>query len=241
MPITNFVFFKIYNQALLEKLIDKTWGDEYPSATINYGRILMMDFDIWLSKKFNSSDNDEYCNLQNFKSFLKNYYQLENEKKRIKEDYIKKGRIEVGLEKDEIESTEKPTNLRPQKKIVVSYQWQGDAEKELPELYSKLVKDMFIDDKQCGLKAFTAIFTGQPIETIKPIKWGIAKNLLPYFIDGLMNKHRISKKLQNDIWAIAEQCFIDANSLSQLKDQYTNNKTAKPKHYKLIDDILNTL
>lgn len=358
MPITNFVFFKIYNQALLEKLIDKTWGDENPAASINYGRILLMDFDIWLSKKFNSSDNDEYCNLQNFKSFLKNYYQLENEKKMIQEDNIKKGRIEVGLEKDdnriylskmsgfdwineiekargekiisdiilpthnfemlkeyrlknvfeadktklkednrknkiktddtdikllyiqflkgelnhadywiekinnlstktlnqadiiqiekyklflkdEIERTEKSTNLRPQKKIVLSYQWQGDAEKELPELYSKLVKDKFIDDNQSDLKAFTAIFTGQPIETIKPIKWTNSNRLLAYFLDTAFNSQDWQSIAGNGkLFLNYKGKILTANDLSVAKKGFD---FGKPKGYEKIDKILSEI
>jgi hypothetical protein len=136
----------------------------------------------------------------------------------------------------------KETKSRPPKqKNAISYQWQGNAEKELPELYKRLCNAKCIDDNQVDLKAFTAIFTGQPTETIKPIIWCIQKNLLPYFIDGLMTKSKISKLLQNDIWAIAKLCFIDANNLSQLKDLYTNNNNSKPKNHKLIDDILNTL
>lgn len=358
MPITNFVFFKIYNQALLEKLIDKTWGDENPAASINYGRILLMDFDIWLSKKFNSSDNDEYCNLQNFKSFLKNYYQLENEKKMIQEDNIKKGRIEVGLEKDdnriylskmsgydwineidkargkkimsdiilpthnfemlkehrlknvfdvdkakliednrknkiktddtdirllyiqflkdelinaddgidrinklstntffkadviqiekyklflkaEIERTEKSTNLRPAKKNTAkSYQWQGDAEKELPKLYQMLIRDEIIDE-QTDLKDFKATFTGQPTETIKPIKWTNSNRLLAYFLDTAFNSQDWQSIAGNGkLFLNYKGKILTANDLSVAKKGFD---FGKPKGYEKIDKILSEI
>jgi len=354
MPITNFVFFKIYNQALLEKLIDKTWGDENPAASINYGRILLMDFDIWLSKKFNSSDNDEYCNLQNFKSFLKNYYQIENEKKMIQEDNIKKGRIEVGLEKDdnriylskmsgydwineiekargekiisdiilpthnfemlkehrlknvfevdktklkednrknkiktddtdikllyiqflkgelnhadnwierinnfstktlnqadiiqiekyklflkvEIERTEKSTNLRPPKKNTTKYyQWQGNAEKELPKLYQMLIRDEIIDE-QTDLKDFKATFTGQHTTNINPIKWKASNKLLAYFLD---------KSFSGQNWqSIADKGKLFLNKKGELLSftdlsSANDRKYGKPNGSEIIDKIL---
>ncbi|MBK9255699.1 MAG: hypothetical protein IPM42_09455 [Saprospiraceae bacterium] len=53
----------------------------------------------------------------------------------------------------------------------ISYVWQTNPDKEIPELYS-LMKDTYkLIDPQTNLKQFTAVFTGQDIENINPIKW----------------------------------------------------------------------
>ncbi len=133
---------------------------------------------------------------------------------------------------------EEPSNTTRKK---TSYHWQNKPEVELPVLYKLMTKTYQLIALETTYDQFKAIFTGQPRESIKPIKWIKAKNLNAYFIHQLIKKKRISKAVNNDIWETAKQCFVDGVYFSQLIDQYSNSKTGKPQNHKLIDDLLNTL
>jgi hypothetical protein len=73
---------------------------------------------------------------------------------------------------------------KPQQSNKVSFIWQNNAEKELPELFSLMLDKYKLIALETTLEQFTAIFTGQPIETIEPVKWhqDNASELLYFYI-----------------------------------------------------------
>lgn len=122
-----------------------------------------------------------------------------------------------------------------------SYLWLNNPEKELLELYKLLNKDYNLIASETTFNQFKGVFTGQPIESINPIKWIASKSLNAYFIEQLINKNKLSKVINTDIWEISKYCFYNGTNFSQLIDNYNNSKTGKPKNYNLIDDLLNAL
>ena len=132
-------------------------------------------------------------------------------------------------------------NKPPKQQKSTTYQWQGNADKELPELYSLLVDEYKLIASDTTLEQFTDIFTGQSIDSIDSIKWSASKSLNAYFIEQLISKNKLSKAINTDVWEISKSCFIDGTNFSQLIDNYNNSKTGKPRNYNLIDDLLNAL
>lgn len=116
----------------------------------------------------------------------------------------------------------------------LSYLWQDNPLTELPELYNKM-KGVFIASEHT-LEQFTAIFTGQPVENITPIKWKGKIALLAYFIDQIFEKEKIPPN--SELWSIAKECFENAENLKQAKNNYLANKNGKPKGYSKIDNLL---
>lgn len=121
-----------------------------------------------------------------------------------------------------------------------TYQWQSNPDKEIPELYSLMINQYKLIASDTKPEQFKAIFTGQPIDSVKPIKWLAKKNLLAYFIDHPIFINKLP--LNTDYWAKAKYCFQGANSLVQSKNNYLNNKTlnGKPTNYIIIDELLNS-
>jgi hypothetical protein len=133
------------------------------------------------------------------------------------------------------------TKSKPKKqKTKISYIWQNNPDKELPELYRLMIDKFKLIASETKYEHFEAVFKGQPIESIEPIKWNVAKNLNAYFIEQLFIKKKISVS-NNDVWEIAKLCFIDGTNFSQLIDLYKNNKKGLPKNHFLIDELINTL
>lgn len=60
------------------------------------------------------------------------------------------------------------TGKQDKKKLTLSYKWQGDVENDLPELYQLLSNHISND---VTLERFKAIFTGNDVSTIVPVKW----------------------------------------------------------------------
>ena len=143
---------------------------------------------------------------------------------------------------NELDHQQKRPSIKPPKQQKrTTYQWQGNAGKELPELYSLMINKYKLIASDTTLEQFTAIFTGQPIKNIKPIKWNVSKTLNAYFIEQLINKNKLSKAINIDIWVISKYCFSNGANFSQSIDNYKNSKTGKPSNYNLIDDLLNAL
>lgn len=123
----------------------------------------------------------------------------------------------------------------------ISFQWRSNPETELPILYGKM-KGVLIA-QETTLEQFTAIFTGQPIESIEPVEWIETTVLLAYFIDCLTGSEKISKN--KDYWVIGASCFmrIDRNltnrHLITARNNYMSNHTGygKPRNYDLIDSL----
>lgn len=89
----------------------------------------------------------------------------------------------------------------------ITYKWQGKPDKDLPELYNKMRDEYKLIAPETTLNQFKAIFTGQPIDSIEPIKWhdNTASELL-YFIKRL-RINLIESKKQNDYNQMIA-CFV---------------------------------
>lgn len=124
--------------------------------------------------------------------------------------------------------------------VKTSYKWQGNPD-ELPKLHKLMIDKYKLIGPETTLGQFKAVFTGQPIESINPIKWEMAKNLNAYFLEQLFDKKKLYKAHNPDIWDIAKYCFSDGTNFGQLVELYKNNKTGKPKNHNLIDDLLEAL
>lgn len=129
------------------------------------------------------------------------------------------------------------TNIK-KKQLKTSYVWQNNPDKELSELYSLMIGKYKLIASETTYEQFKAVFTGQPIDEIEPIKWLVAKNLNAYFIEQLIENKKLSKAVNKDVWEIAKNCFIDGRNFSQLVDLYNNNKTGKPRTHSLIDNLI---
>ena len=107
---------------------------------------------------------------------------------------------------NEIDHQQKrPARKPPKQQKKTSYVWQSNQEKELPELFSLMIDKYKLIAPETTYEQFKAVFTGQPIESINPIKWhqDNASELL-YFNEAIKNK-------VNDVWHIyqrLEACFV---------------------------------
>ena len=97
--------------------------------------------------------------------------------------------------------------ITPKKSIQnkITYQWQNNPDEELPELYSLMIDKYKLIAPETTYEQFKPIFTGQPIESISPIRWhnDNASELL-YFNEAIKNK-------VNDVWHIYQRlaaCFV---------------------------------
>lgn len=121
----------------------------------------------------------------------------------------------------------------------VSYQWQGNAEIELPKLHKWLIKAEMIDG-QTDLKDFTATFTGQPTNNIKPIKWIAQVNLLAYFLWSEFKGKNWASITEKGKLFIKDGNQITANTLSSSKAQCMGFEKP-PMGSKKIDEILSAI
>lgn len=99
----------------------------------------------------------------------------------------------------------KPTRKPPKQQTKTSYVWQNNPDKELPELYSLMINKYKLIASDTTPEQFKAVFTGQPIDKIEPIKWhqDNASELL-YFNEAIKSK-------VNDVWHIYQRlaaCFV---------------------------------
>ena len=107
---------------------------------------------------------------------------------------------------NEIDHQQKrPARKPPKQQKKTSYVWQNNPDKELPELYRLMIDKYKLIAPETTLEQFKAVFTGQPIESINPIKWhqDNASELL-YFNEAIKNK-------VNDVWHIYQRldaCFV---------------------------------
>ena len=107
---------------------------------------------------------------------------------------------------NEIDHQQKrPARKPPKQQKKTSYVWQNNPDRELPELYSLMINKYKLIAPETTYEQFKAVFTGQPIESINPIKWhqDNASELL-YFNEAIKNK-------VNDVWHIyqrLEACFV---------------------------------
>jgi hypothetical protein len=137
----------------------------------------------------------------------------------------------------EYPENKKRTKSPPKK---TSYVWQNEPDKELPELYSLMINNYKLIAPETTIEQFKAIFTGQPIESINPIRWIGSNRLLAYFLESLFSgqdwqsiagngKHFKNKRGK----------LLNANDLSGAKKGYID--FGKPNDYQNIDLILKAI
>ena len=127
----------------------------------------------------------------------------------------------------------------PKQQKRTTYQWQGNADKELPELYSLMINKHKLIASDTTLEQFTAIFTGQPIKNIKPIKWLNSNRLLAYFLDCAFSGQAWQSIAGNGKLFHNKTKSLTANDLSVAKKGYVD--FGQPKDYEKIDLILKTI
>ncbi len=144
--------------------------------------------------------------------------------------------LETGKFFPETPDTE-ATDKKSRSTTDVSFNWLSNPETELPPLYKK-VKEAELIAPETTLKQFTAIFTGQPIETIEPVKWISKTVLLAYFIVQLRTTY--NKIEETELWAIAGNCFgRNRSTMYNSYEQYLKNTkpNKKPRDHKIIDEL----
>ncbi|SFC89696.1 hypothetical protein SAMN05421780_111148 [Flexibacter flexilis DSM 6793] len=122
----------------------------------------------------------------------------------------------------------------------ISYQWKDKPETELPELYNLMVSVKYeLIAPDTTLEQFMAIFTGQPIQNITPIKWISTNALLAYFLDKVFEGQNWQSIAGSGIFLNAKGKLLNSNDLAQAKKKITD--WSKPKDYKKIDTILTAI
>ena len=133
----------------------------------------------------------------------------------------------------------RPSIKLPKQKNRTTYQWQGNTNKELPELYSLMINEYKLIASGTTLEQFTAIFTGQPTKNIKPIKWLNSNRLLAYFLDCAFSGQNWQSIAGNGKLFHNKTKSLTANDLSVAKKGYVD--FGQPKDYEKIDLILKTI
>ena len=127
---------------------------------------------------------------------------------------------------NEIDHQQKrPTRKPPKQQKKTSYVWQNNPDKELPELYKLMIDKYKLIAPETTLEQFKAVFTGQAIESINPIKWhqDNASELL-YFIDRLQKTNNIVHNPKKADYQKMTACFVKPNG-SQFNEALKSLKT----------------
>ena len=97
----------------------------------------------------------------------------------------------------------------------ISYVWQNDSVNELPELYDKMIEKYKLIASETTYEQFEAVFTGQPIQSINPIKWhqDNASELL-YFISRLEQTNNIIHNPKRADHQMLKACFVKPDGKS---------------------------
>jgi len=138
-----------------------------------------------------------------------------------------------------VHQQKRPTRKLPKQQKRTTYQWQGNAGKELPELYNLMIIQYKLIASETTIEQFTAIFTGQPTDNIKPIKWLNSNRLLAYFLDCAFSGQTWQSIAGNGKLFYNKTKCLTANDLSVAKKGYVDY--GQPKDYEKIDLILKTI
>ena len=134
--------------------------------------------------------------------------------------------------------------ITPKKSIQnkITYQWQNNPDEELPELYSLMIDKYKLIAPETTYEQFKPIFTGQPIESISPIRWhnDNASELL-YFIDRLEQSNQVKHTKKADYQRMIA-CFVKPDG-NTFQAAFKNIKTnilinLSPDKQKAIDDLI---
>ncbi len=145
---------------------------------------------------------------------------------------------------NEIDQQQKrPARKPPKQQKKTSYVWQNNTDKELPELYSLMINKYKLIAPETTLEQFTAIFTGQPIDEIEPIRWHQENaSELVYFINRLEQTDNIVHNPKKTDYQKMTACFVkpDGNHFKanwkQIKQNISINLSSDKQ--KSIDDIV---
>ena len=107
-----------------------------------------------------------------------------------------------------LRNTQKQEPYKDKQQQKTSYVWQNNPDKELPELYKLMIDNYKLIAPETTLEQFKAVFKGQPINEIKPIRWhqDNASELL-YFNEAIQAK-------VDNVWHIYQRlaaCFVKPN------------------------------
>ncbi len=131
--------------------------------------------------------------------------EAENQIEKDKYWFYKMYQVYLNKRLNTLRNTQKQEPYKDKQQQKTSYVWQNNPDKELPELYRLMLNKYKLIAPETTLEQFKAVFTGQPINEIKPIRWhqDNASELL-YF-----NK-AIQAKVDN-VWHIYQRlaaCFV---------------------------------
>ena len=144
---------------------------------------------------------------------------------------------------NEIDHQQKrPARKPPKQQKKTSYVWQSNPDNELPELYSLMINKYKLIAPETTYEQFKAVFTGQAIESINPIKWhqDNASELL-YFIDRLEQLNNIEHNPKRADYQKLKACFVKPDgsqfneALKTLKQQI---QFIAPDKQKAIDELV---
>jgi len=138
----------------------------------------------------------------------------------------------------------KPTRKPPKQQTKTSYVWQNNPDKELPELYKLMIDNYKLIAPETTLEQFKAVFTGQAIESINPIKWhqDNASELL-YFIDRLQQTNNIVHNPKKTDYQKMTACFVKPDgkqfkaNWKQIKQNISFNLSSDKQN--AIDELVN--
>jgi len=177
--------------------------------------------------------NSKYVEGQYLKRLIENFVEILPENQNIINYHI------TNVTQSNV-TQPKPKNNQKENKKMTSYVWQGNPDIELPELYSHMKDTYKLIDPQTNLEQFKAVFKGQDIEKIKPIKWLHTNRLLAYFLDCAFSGQDWQSIAGNGkLFINSNLKIITANDLSVAKKGYVD--FGKPKGYEIIDMILKTI
>jgi hypothetical protein len=145
---------------------------------------------------------------------------------------------------NEIDHQQKrPARKPPKQQKKTSYVWQNNPDKELPELYSLMIKKYKLIAPETTPEQFKAVFTGQGTESINPIKWhqDNASELL-YFIVRLEQSNNIEHNPKRTDYQKLKACFVKPDG-SPFKAVWKSLKknidiNLSPDKQKAIDELV---
>lgn len=146
---------------------------------------------------------------------------------------------------NEIEHQQKrPIRKLPKQQKKTSYLWVNNPDEEIKELYNLMIGKYKLIAPETTYEQFKAIFTGQPIESINPIKWHQenASELL-YFIDKLAQSNNIEHNPKKANYQRMTACFVkpDGNPFQAAWKSLKTDIELKlsPDKQRAIDELIN--
>lgn len=136
----------------------------------------------------------------------------------------------------ELQKTPKPTTGKSKKKEMASFKLHLKPNRELKEVYQWMIDEDNNMIAEKNYEQFEAIFTGQSIEKIKPIKWIASNRLLAYFLDNAFSGDWPNIAGSGKLFINKRNKLLTANDLSAAKSDYS--KYGQPKGCEKIDRLL---